>query len=293
MPETSWMTRLFVGGAGRSIPRGVRGCPLIAFLGLAGLLLPMSLAAGTVEVNAAAAHSGSYGLEVTLAACTPATLTIEPPPVSISGEFTGCTTLSAQGVQVLSPGATFKAGSRIILADGFSVAVGASLNTLILESLTGPWAFVQDNSPAGLTSYRATFDLDAHNLSLAPDDLVDHLTGHAADGTLLFRVSIQRSPTLPENHLVLAIRLNDGSYVETAWGEHQLLPGGSVELSLDWHADAGTGHLLIGVDVPAIFGLSGLDNNGMQLDYVRWGAVSGSVTTGSGSLLLDNFRSYR
>lgn len=58
--------------------------------------------------------------------CSPVDLTISSPP-TISGLFEACDFVSAAGVQVVSPGATLRAGRGVLLGDGFSVASGADL----------------------------------------------------------------------------------------------------------------------------------------------------------------------
>lgn len=280
-------------------PRQVRGVwsirapSLGILLALEAFTYPTPLSAGTVEVTSAAAHAGAYGLEIALGACIPATLNLAPPPSTISGVFTGCTTLAAQGVQIVAPGAELRAGSSVVLGNGFAVAQGAPLTVRLIDALGGPWAFVQDGSPEALTAYRARFRIDADNLTLQPGDRLDHLTGHASDGTLLFRVSLEPDAASGQHQVVLAARNDNGGFAETPLGEHQLLPPGRSEVEVEWKAHAGDGYLLIGIGHPAVFGLRELTNGAARLNSIRWGAVSGTVTTSTGSLLLDDFRSFR
>ena len=59
-------------------------------------------------------------------------------PTMISGLFQACNSITASGVQVVNPGATFRAGSLIVLGNGFSVATGADFTTIIDSSLIPP-----------------------------------------------------------------------------------------------------------------------------------------------------------
>jgi hypothetical protein len=72
----------------------------------------------------------AYGVEVV---CT-LDVTITSPP-EISGIVLGCNSITASGVQVVDPGATFIAGSFIILGDGFSVGPDTEFTAIIDSSL--------------------------------------------------------------------------------------------------------------------------------------------------------------
>jgi hypothetical protein len=72
----------------------------------------------------------AYGVEVV---CT-LDVTITSPP-EISGIVLGCNSITASGVQVVDPGATFIAGSFIVLGDGFSVGPDTEFTAIIDSSL--------------------------------------------------------------------------------------------------------------------------------------------------------------
>lgn len=56
-------------------------------------------------------------------------------PSEISGFYQACNSITASGVRLVSPGATFVAGSSIVLGDGFSVDSGADFTAIIDPSL--------------------------------------------------------------------------------------------------------------------------------------------------------------
>jgi len=72
----------------------------------------------------------AYGVEVV---CT-LDVTITSPP-EISGIVLACNSITASGVQVVDPGATFVAGSFIGLGDGFSIGPDTEFTAIIDPSL--------------------------------------------------------------------------------------------------------------------------------------------------------------
>jgi hypothetical protein len=183
-------------------------------------------AAGFLEVNAAAARTGSFGLEVTIGGACPFTndLLIEPPPATISGDSSACETIEASGVEVVAPGATFRAGTQVALGNDFSVGSDVSFEAVLDESFTTGFAYVQDDSPAAEKRFHVRFDLNLDAATLEEPDLLHHLGGYSSAGMLQFRLSLQRNASLSENRLLVAARTNSGSFVETPPGEEILLP---------------------------------------------------------------------
>jgi hypothetical protein len=251
--------------------------------------------AGLLEVTAEAARSGDFGLAVTIGGTCPFTndLVIGPQPTTISGDFDACETIEAAGVEVVAPGATFRAGSLVELGHDFSVGVATSFTAVVNEAFASGVAYVQDDSPAAEKRFHARFDLSLDAAILVEPDVVDHLGAYSSDGTLQFRLSIKRNDTLSENRLVVAVRTNDESFVETAAGEEVLLPAGWNEIELDWKAGAGDGKLFIWINGVFSGGVSGLTNDASQIDVVRWGYLGGSLTSSAGTLRQDNFSSWR
>ena len=252
------------------------------------------LAAGSLIVNGAAAQGGAFGMQVNMGGpcAAPNELVIEPPTyTSIFGAFTACTNLTSSGVTVTSAGATFTAGRSISIGNGFVVDAGADYTAGINDSLD-PFAFVVEASPKSLMNYTAIYEMNLDNLALPVGDELHNLTGYAVDGTVLFRVVLLRSPSPPENRLILNARLDSGDFEVTPFGEQQLIPAGSNTVEISWRANNGGGHLLASVNGGSRLGLTGLVNGDGRLDSVAWGAVSGAVTTAAGNFALDEFAAF-
>ena len=244
---------------------------------------------GSLEVNTGAAFSGTYGLEVTLGDCRPSDETISGG--TIFGPHTGCEILDVRNVQVISPGATFTAGT-VVLGDGFSVAANASL-TVVNDADLDPFAYVENNAPSEFATYSAVFHTRLDGLDLQGDDRLVHFTGFSEDNTELFRVVLLHNATLDEDRVIVEARQDDGSYESTQVGQQLLLPPAYNRIEIDWLAGGGDGFLLVGVNTAPMAGVAGLTNaSAGRLDFVRWGAVGGDLTTSTGALQLDAFSSF-
>ena len=262
---------------------------LLAIL-LSAALSAAPLPAGTLEVNAGAALDGSMGLEVTLGGpCWPNTVPVGGP--TASGVYIGCVYVEA-GAATVDGTTIFKAGRRITLGEGFSVAPGVDFQAVIDESLD-PFAFVVDRSPSDLATYGATFQIDLDNLALDSLDELYHLVGVAGDGTELFRVVLLHNETMNENRLALHARLDSGGYAETTVGQQVVVPAGANAIEVSWKADDGAGHLMVSVGGAPFFGLTGLDNGDGRVETVNWGAVWGQVADSTGSFDLDGYSSIQ
>ena len=243
------------------------------------------------QVLGSAAVSGAYGLQATVGVtCSPDDLTINSPPM-ISGDFEACNSVTASGVEVISPGATFLAGASITLANDFSVASGAGLTALIDPSLPTPFAWVRDDSPTAETLYSAIFHLRLDALNLAIGDEIGHLVGFSSNDEPQFRVVLRKNPTLLEDRLAILARQDGGGFVEHS--SEFLLPAGYNRIEIAWRAGAGDGELLVSINGAPLSGLAGLDNDGSRIDYVKWGAVDGTPTSTTGEMELDEFFSFR
>jgi hypothetical protein len=254
----------------------------------------VGLLAGFLDVNGDAAKAGNFGLEVTVGGTcvSPTDLDINSPP-TISGVFEACNSITANGVDVVNPGATFQAGSFIAIGGDFAVDSDAPFTAAIDSALVDGFAYVEDESPRSETAYNARFDLRLDSLSLGDTDQIDHFNGYSSNGEEQFRVILKRNATLGENRLVLAARKDDGSFEETPSDEEVLLPDGWNSVHIAWRAGNGNGFLLVSVNSGVFVGLADLDNDTKRIDLVRWGAIAGSVGSTTGTLELDNFTSWR
>jgi S-layer homology domain len=158
----------------------------------------------------------------------------------------------------------------------------------------GP-AYVEDDSPGVERRYRARFYLNANLLTPASGDELELFSAYSAAGTREASVLLGRSGT--QNRLRLAVRRDDGTYVETPSGSESVLPREWHVVEIDWRAAAspssGDGALAVWLDGAPRPGLGGIDNDEGQIGFVRWGAVAGVDAGTSGSLLLDEFDSRR
>lgn len=114
----------------------------------------------------------------------------------------------------------------------------------------------------------------------------------AADGSTLFRLILKHNATLDEDRLVLAARRDDGTFAQTPFGEELLVPSGYNVIEASWGAGDGNGYLLVAINSVPLAGLENLTNSLSRLDFVRLGAVGGTVTTSAGTVHLDEFQSF-
>ncbi len=276
-----------------TILRATTAAPLVVTLAF-----PPLAAAGSLEVKLAATAGGSFGLQVNVekTPCSPDDLIINSPPLlpDINGDFEACKTITAGGVQVITPGATFTAGESIILEDNFSVGLAAPFTVRLFENLGTPFAYVEDDTPNSETSYQAVFWMNIDGLTLAGDDRLEVLNGYSEGGQIQFQLILKRNMSLGENRLVLAARRNDGSFAETPFGQERLVPSGYNEIGMRWFPGAGNGYLTASLNGASGPGLSGLNNSNSRVDFVRLGAVGGTLDPStSGFFYLDEFESLR
>jgi hypothetical protein len=130
---------------------------------------------------------------------------------------------------------------------------------------------------------------------MASGDEFELFTAYATGGTRQMSVLLSRSGA--QNRLRLAVRRDDGVFVETAAGSEIPLPAEWHTVEIDFRAAASTtssdGALAVWVDGVSRPGLTGIDNDQAQIGLVRWGAVAAVDATTGGSFLLDEFDSRR
>ena len=255
------------------------------------LCTPTTAVAGSLAVASGAAATGNYGLQVTLGpTCTQADVVI--PDGTFQGDSTiACNSLTANDVDIIAPGATFRAGQAIVLGNGFSVPSGVDFEADIDPFADQDFAYVRHDTPVAETTYTALFDLRLDSLTLAGGAELDQLNGYSADGTLQFRAVLRRNTVLMENRLALFAREDVGTMVEH--GVDFLLPAGFHSIQVSWSADGASGEFLASIDGAALSGIMGLNNGAGRIDYVKWGAVDGTISTTTGSTDQDNFWSSR
>mgnify|MGYP001813895417 FL=1 len=260
---------------------------------LAMTIIPAGSWASDLLVKAGAAKAGSFGLEVTVGSTCSGSANLVVPDQTVGGttSFEGCLTLTAANVDVLSSGdVTLRAGDSIAIDNGFSVASSAKLTLTIDQALTGR-AYVQDNSPAAESLYRARFYVDLSSLTPGSLDTFDHFTAYGSGGGVLFDLQLEDSGS----KIALVASARDGGSVSSITADSSL-PTTYFAIEFEWKAsDTGlsNGHLDVWVDGSQVTGLSGLDNESARVDFVRWGAVDGVDSTTTGTMNLDEFVSQR
>lgn len=259
---------------------------LVAWLGV-----PTEADAGGLAVTGGAAAGGSaLGLEVTLGeTCTTPNVSILGPTFSGDSAF-ACDSVTANDVEIISPGATFRAAQAIVLGDGFSVASGVDFTALVDPFANQFFAWVENDTPFAEMTYMASFDLNLDSVTLAGGDDLGHLNGYSANGDLQFRAVLRRNMALTEDRLVLFAR--DGG-VMVADPVEFLLPAGYRNIQISWSAGAVDGEFLASIDGAPLSGRTDLENDASRIAYVRWGAVDGTISTTTGTINQDNFWSSR
>jgi hypothetical protein len=244
--------------------------------------------AGNLAVTGAAAHTGSYGLEVGVTDCVGAQdLSLLG---SISSDETACETISTTGTTTVSGVVTFTAGTSIVLDNGFSVANGSTFTAALDFSLT-PFAWVQDDSPANETTYTAEFFLNPDSLTVTGSGELEHFTAYYG-GTKQFQVVINSS-----GQVVLEVRDDAGVVHEstpvnltTGWNKVVVSWEAAASATTRIQVKDSTGTTVLGEAT-----ILGIDTDAGRITSVRWGAVGGIVdyTAATGSIRLDDFASYR
>ena len=273
---------------------GIRQHAIVFVVG--GLMAVAASWASDLSVTGPAARAGSYGLEVSAGNTCTAGNDVVIPDQSVGGTttFNGCRTLTAANVDILTSGdVMFQAGDRITLQNGFSVASGAVFTAAIDQAMTGR-AYVQDDTPSAEQLYRARFYVDISSLNPGSGEIFDHFTAHAGNGAPEFALRLEASGS---NIALVVSARNDsagGGYSEVT--ADAALPTSYCAIEFEWQAaDSGmtNGYLDVWVDGSQVTGLSGLDNQFGQIDFVRWGIVDGVTSSTTGTMSLDEFVSQR
>lgn len=257
----------------------------------------MGGAAGFLDLNGDAAFAGSYGLEITVGGiCTASQDEVVTGPAQLQGTFTGCNSLTGSDVEIIGTGATFAAGTRIVLGDNFSVATASPFTAILDSGLLSGLAYLEDDSPNAAVSYNARFQLRLDDLTIGVDgtsDTVEIFSGFSGGATPQFRAVVKRDGTDTEDRLILEVRQDDGSFLATPFGEEILLTPGWHLLQFSWRAVEGDGFFFVTVNggVPQ-GGLGPADNGDQVIDSVRLGFVGGSAGSTTGSIDLDDFSSW-
>ena len=159
-------------------------------------------------------------------------------------------------------------------------------------------AYVQDDTPANETVYRASFQMDPTNLNLGANDRFTVLFGRDQDqstGTL--RLEMRRNAT-NRMRLMGAVKKNDGTFSVTNNPVKWLVVGNQpigimVEAVFEFGASGGGSIKVTRLDTNGSTMNDGINNGNFNLDLVRFGAPRDVDAGTTGSLYLDEFESFR
>jgi hypothetical protein len=147
--------------------------------------------------------------------------------------------------------------------------------------------YVEDDTPAAATRYRARFYIRADDLSLPYSSSFDLFAGYDAGGTVEFVVRLLSSG----GQINLSCAVADSGGILTGFGPSQriLLLDGWHLFEIDWRTGPGVGLLNVFLDGSLRIGISGINNAAGALDYVRLGAVTAPHADAQGYLDIDGF----
>jgi pimeloyl-ACP methyl ester carboxylesterase len=180
----------------------------------------------------------------------------------------------------------------------FSQSCGAEIRLIAGDATP---AYLQDNSPAGEPTYRVRFYLNLRTLEMQDGEEFEVFTAYdgsdpappAASGNAVLRLVVRQTGGL--KRLSAFARLDSGAEVEIP--APVLLFKGWRSIEIDWARatapGASDGRLGLWVDGTARTGLSGLDNDGLAINYSRLGAVAGLDPGTTGTFRMDDFASRR
>jgi hypothetical protein len=154
--------------------------------------------------------------------------------------------------------------------------------------------FVEDDTPASETRYRVRFYLDPNGFD--PGEADGHLRVRlllAQDNLNQRLITIVLKRSGGQYSVEARVRLNDGNRVDTPFIDITDAPHA---IEFDWQragsAETADGTFELFIDGISVATLSGLDDGGSAVEYVRMGVFS--VKTGAaGTLFLDQFVSRR
>ena len=201
-----------------------------------------------------------------------------------------------------------------IFADGFesgdlsawsqSVTGYGDLSVTTTAAYTGTYgmqALINDNGSIYVTDwrpseekhYRARFYFDPNSITMGSSNSHDVFVGYNRSNTDIFRIDFAYYS--PGNYGVRAIaRLDSPMYRTTLYS---VIDDSPHAIELEWvaatSAGANDGVIKLWIDGVEKTSLQDLDNDTHQIDYVRFGAVSGIDTGTRGTYYFDAFESTR
>lgn len=170
---------------------------------------------------------------------------------------------------------------------GFGMRTSGAVEPLVLfDTVAG----VQDDSPATLTPYTASFWIRMDGIVLGAGERVEVFKGLSFNQTTVFTVFVEGDGT--GIRLTLSARVSGGLTTETPPGSQAVVPPGYQQITVSFASAAGTGSVLASVGGGAQSGLMNLDNDLAGIQSVQLGALGGDLNPGSGGFIdFDDFAS--
>jgi hypothetical protein len=170
-----------------------------------------------------------------------------------------------------------------------SVSAGAALegNYGLQATFTNTTnMLVRNDSPTAETRYRARFYFHPNSISMATGDNITLFQGLNASGSIVFSIQFNRSSAGYQ----LRARSHDsgsGVFVNTPYFA---ISNTVHTVEIDWGND---GHLTFWIDGVQQANLTGISNSIYNIETIRLGAPTMSITGTSGSFYIDAFESRR
>jgi len=152
-------------------------------------------------------------------------------------------------------------------------------------------SYVEDTSPISETRYRARFYIRLNDFALSNGQELTIFYGKDASDVTQVSFSIIRVSDV--YRIRTRVRLESGTYQETADAVAPEISSGWHCIELDWMADAAAGYANLWFDGVAQTGLTALANASSRIDKVRLGSPETAPAGATGTYDIDLFESRR
>ncbi|MCH9647987.1 MAG: hypothetical protein K0U98_07095 [Deltaproteobacteria bacterium] len=143
---------------------------------------------------------------------------------------------------------------------------------------------VTDESPAAANTYEVRLLLDTSNLNIGPSDRFILLQGTSSSGLTVFEIKVDGGGGSPRIRPVMS----GPTTASTAWVP---LTSGSQELRFLWQSTSAGGTVEFWID-DTLATTSAYNSGDLTLDAIEVGAVRGIDAGTTGTLAIDEFRSW-
>jgi RHS repeat-associated protein/uncharacterized repeat protein (TIGR01451 family) len=157
----------------------------------------------------------------------------------------------------------------------------------------GATQYVQDNSPAGLTQYKAQFLFDPNSIVGATTSITI-LSGRDSDtgGTEVLSVFFKNTGGTTYQVRTRA-RDDTGNWVD---GVYQTISDQAHTIGVYWaaatSAGANDGYVKLSIDGFVKDQVTGVDNDTRRVEMARWGVMTAPILGTQGTFYFDNFQSW-